>query len=120
MSPSFQELRARKTAVPTRLTPAQRRLFEAPRARLELYDLERDPWEVHNLAGDAAQAERVGKMAAVLQAWMEGSDDFPSAWRVRDDNTDRITGLPFSNRIPVLRDSVPPPPDQRWGVRGPG
>jgi hypothetical protein len=119
MSPSFQELRARKTAAPARLTLAQRRLFEAPRARLELYDLNNDPWEVHNLAGDPAQSARVRKMAAVLQAWMEGTDDFPAAWRVRDDNTDRITGLPFSTRIPPLRDSIPPPADVRWGTKGP-
>ena len=120
MSPSFQSLRQRASAAPARLTAAQRRLFEVPRARLELYDLERDPWEVHNLAGDPAQAARVRKMAEVLQAWMESTDDFPAAWRVRDDNTDRITGLPFSNRIPPLRDSIPPPPDVRWGTKGPG
>jgi N-sulfoglucosamine sulfohydrolase len=120
MSPSFQSLRQRATLAPARLTPAQRRLFEAPRARLELYDLERDPWEVHNLAAEPAQAERVRKMAAVLQAWMEGTDDFPAAWRVRDDNTDRITGLPFSTWIPPLRDSIPPPPEVRWGTKGPG
>jgi N-sulfoglucosamine sulfohydrolase len=120
MSPSFQSLRQRATLAPARLTAAQRRLFEAPRARLELYDLERDPWEVHNLAAEPAQAERVSKMAAVLQAWMEGTDDFPAAWRVRDDNTDRITGLPFSNWIPPLRDSIPPPPEVRWGTKGPG
>ena len=119
MSPSFQELRARKTATPARLTAAQRRLFEVPRARLELYDLERDPWEVHNLAGEPAQAARLKRMAAALQAWMEGTDDFPATWRVREDNTDRITGLPFSTRIPPLRDSIPPPRDVRWGVKGP-
>jgi arylsulfatase A-like enzyme len=120
MSPSFQALRARAAAAPARLTAAQRRLFEAPRARLELYDLETDPWEVTNLAGDPAQAARVRKLASVLQEWSERTDDFPAAWRVRDDNTDRITGLPFSNRIPPLRDSVPPPPERRWGRRGPG
>ena len=119
-SPSFQALRQRAASAPARLTAAQRRLFEVPRARLELYDLERDPWEVHNLAGDPAQAARVRQMAEVLQEWMERTDDFPAAWRVRDDNTDRITGLPFSNRIPPLRDSIPPPPDVRWGTKGPG
>jgi N-sulfoglucosamine sulfohydrolase len=120
MSPSFQALRARASAAPARLTQAQRRLFEAPRARLELYDLANDPWEIVNLAGEPAQAARVRQLAAVLQEWMEGTDDFPATWRVRDDNTDRITGMPFSQWIPPLRDSVPPPPNQRWGVRGPG
>jgi arylsulfatase A-like enzyme len=120
MSPSFQALRAQASTAPARLTRAQRRLFEAPRARLELYDLANDPWEIVNLAGDPAQTARVRQLAAVLQEWMEGTDDFPAAWRVRDDNTDRITGLPFSPWIPPLRDSVPPPPDRRWGTRGPG
>jgi N-sulfoglucosamine sulfohydrolase len=119
-SPSFQALRGRASSAPARLTPAQRRLFEAPRARLELYDLASDPWEIVNLAGEPAQAARVRRLAGVLQEWMEETDDFPAAWRVRDDNTDRITGLPFSQRIPPLRDSVPPPREQRWGVRGPG
>jgi arylsulfatase A-like enzyme len=120
MSPSFQALRARASSAPARLTPAQRRLFEAPRARLELYDLEADPWEVTNLAADPAQAGRARSLAAVLQQWIEDTDDFPAQWRVRDDNTDRVTGLPFSPWIPPLRDSVPPPREQRWGVRGPG
>ena len=40
-SPSFLALRARAKA--GRLTSAQRRLFEVPRARLELYDLKTDP-----------------------------------------------------------------------------
>jgi arylsulfatase A-like enzyme len=116
-SPSFLALRARARA--GRLTPAQRRLFEAPRARVELYDLQRDPWELTNLADHPAQAARVRELAAVLQAWMEETDDFPAAYRVRDDHTDRITGVQFGTRIPPLRNPDPPPADKRWGIRGP-
>jgi arylsulfatase A-like enzyme len=116
-SASFLALRARARA--GRLTAAQGRLFEAPRARVELYDLERDPWELTNLADHPAYAGRVRQLAAVLQAWMEETDDFPAAYRARDDHTDRITGVQFSPKIPPLRDSVPPPPDQRWGAQGP-
>ena len=116
-SPSFLALRALAKA--NRLTRAQRRLFEAPRARLELYDLERDPWELTNLADDPAQAGRVRELAAVLQAWMERTDDFPAAYRVRDDHTDRITGVQFSKDIPPLRNPEPPPADRRWGAPGP-
>ena len=116
-SPSFLALRARARA--GRLTAAQRRLFEAPRARVELYDLQRDPWELTNLADHPAQAARVRQLAAVLQAWMEETDDFPAAYRVRDDHTDRITGVQFSTKIPPLRNPEPPPPDQRWGTQGP-
>jgi arylsulfatase A-like enzyme len=116
-SPSFLALRARARA--GRLTPAQRRLFEAPRARVELYDLQRDPWELANLADQPAQAARVRELAAALQAWMEDTDDFPAAYRVRDDHTDRVTGVQFGTRIPPLRNPEPPPADRRWGDRGP-
>jgi N-sulfoglucosamine sulfohydrolase len=116
-SPSFLALRARARA--GRLAPAQRRLFEAPRARVELYDLQRDPWELTNLADDPSHAARVRELAAVLQAWMEETDDFPAAYRIRDDHTDRITGVQVGTRIPPLRNSEPPPAAKRWGVRGP-
>jgi len=116
-SPSFQALRARAKA--GHLTPAQRRLFEAPRAHLELYDLATDPWELRNVADDPAFAKTVRELAGVLQEWMEQSGDFPAAYRVRDDNTDRITGVPFSTKIPPLRNADLPPPEERWGRAGP-
>jgi N-sulfoglucosamine sulfohydrolase len=116
-SPSFQALRALAKA--GRLTAAQRRLFEAPRARLELYDLVADPWELRNIAGDPRYAKDVRELAGMLQKWMEESEDFPAAYRVRDDNTDRITGLPFTTKIPPLRNADVPPPAERWGLLGP-
>ena len=116
-SPSFQALRARARA--GRLTAAQRRLFEAPRARLELYDLRNDPWELTNVADDPAYAAEIRQLAGVLQAWIERTDDFPAGYRVRDDNTDRITGVPFTTKIPPLRNPDPPPPSERWGTPGP-
>jgi arylsulfatase A-like enzyme len=116
-SPSFQALRARARA--GQLTPAQRRLFEAPRARLELYDLTADPWELRNVADDPRYASYVRELAGVLQQWMEESKDFPAAYRMRDDNTDRITGLPFTTKIPPLRNPDVPPASERWGRQGP-
>jgi N-sulfoglucosamine sulfohydrolase len=116
-SPSFQALRAR--AKSGRLTAAQQRLFEAPRARLELYDVVADPWELRNVAEDPRYARELRELTAVLQKWMEQSDDFPAAFRVRDDNTDRITGLPFTTKIPLLRNTDLPQPDRRWGEQGP-
>jgi arylsulfatase A-like enzyme len=116
-SPSFLALRARAKA--GRLTAAQRRLFEVPRARVELYDLTQDPWELHNVADDPRYARQVRALAGVLQEWMEQSGDFPAAYRVRDDNTDRITGVPFSSKIPPLRNAEIPPVKDRWGHEGP-
>ena len=116
-SASFLDLRAR--ARNGRLTAGQRRLFESPRARLELYDVRNDPWELTNVADDPAYAGTVRELAAVLESWIERSDDFPAAYRVRDDNTDRITGVPFTTKIPPLRDPEPPPEAERWGEPGP-
>jgi N-sulfoglucosamine sulfohydrolase len=116
-SPSFLALRALAKA--GRLTPAQRPLFQAPRPRIELYDLAHDPWELHNVADDPAYAKAVRELAGVLQEWIEQSGDFPAAYRVRDDNTDRITGVQFSTRIPPMRNPDVPPPEKRWGRAGP-
>jgi arylsulfatase A-like enzyme len=116
-SPSFRALRSR--AKSGRLTAAQQRLFEVPRARLELYDVTADPWELSNVAEDPRYARELSELTAALQKWMEESDDFPAAFRVRDDNTDRITGLPFTSRIPLLRNTDLPPTDERWGKQGP-
>jgi arylsulfatase A-like enzyme len=116
-SPSFQALRALAKA--GRLTAAQRRLFEAPRARIELYDLANDTWELRNVADDPAYAKEVHELARVLQEWIEQSGDFPAAYRVRDDNTDRITGVQFNTKIPPLRNVNVPPPGERWGQPGP-
>jgi arylsulfatase A-like enzyme len=116
-SPSFQALRARARA--GRLTAAQRRLFESPRAAIELYDLASDPWELRNVADDPRYAGDVRELAGVLQKWMEETGDFPAAYRVRDDNTDRITGLPFTTKIPPLRNVEIPAGEERWGRQGP-
>jgi hypothetical protein len=62
-----------------------------------------DPWELDNVADDPAYAKQVRELAVVLEEWIEQSDDFPAAYRVRDDNTDRITGVPFRTKIPPLR-----------------
>jgi hypothetical protein len=86
---------------------------------LELYDVARDPWELRNVAEDPRYARELRELTAVLQKWMEQSDDFPAAFRVRDDNTDRITGLPFTGNIPLLRNTDLPQSDERWGKQGP-
>jgi N-sulfoglucosamine sulfohydrolase len=116
-SPSFRTLRHR--ARTGKLTPAQARLFESPRARIELYDLNHDPWELRNLAGNPTYAGQVRELASVLQQWMLETDDFPAAYRIRDDHTDRLTGVQFDFRIPPLRMTELPPPDRRWGTEGP-
>jgi uncharacterized sulfatase len=41
----------------------------------ELYDLNNDPWEQHNLAGLPAQAQRLAQFRAELDAWMKEQGD---------------------------------------------
>jgi len=41
----------------------------------ELYDLERDPWEMQNLARDPEYAEIKGQMSRTLAQWMKDTDD---------------------------------------------
>lgn len=42
---------------------------------LELYDLENDPWEFHNLAGKAEYAEIEQRMKTALKTWRHETDD---------------------------------------------
>ncbi len=101
-SPSFRSLRDKKAR--RLLTPEQTRLFEVPRARIELYDVVEDPGEFTNLAGLPGFDGTIRELVTVLQNWMEETDDFPPTKRRRDDHTDRITGIRFMNSIPEMQD----------------
>ena len=50
--------------------------FITPRPAEELYDLESDPNEEKNLAGDASLADVKAKLTARLDAWMRETGDF--------------------------------------------
>jgi arylsulfatase A-like enzyme len=41
----------------------------------ELYDVQNDPFQLHNLAGDSRYAEALKRMSAKLSAWMEKEED---------------------------------------------
>ncbi|MDX1636899.1 MAG: sulfatase [Balneolaceae bacterium] len=100
-SPSFRDLiRAKKNDA---LTHAQSRLFEVPRPRIELYDLQEDPWEVNNVAADSAYWQKARDLSRVLDRWIRDTGDFPPYKRVRDDHTDRLTGVRFSSEQPPMR-----------------
>jgi N-sulfoglucosamine sulfohydrolase len=65
-----------------KLTPAQA-LFLAPtKPAEELYDLEADPYELHNLAAEPTQQKRLQEMRAILEKWIKDTNDqgqFPEA-----------------------------------------
>jgi len=45
------------------------------RPRFELYDLDADPWETHDLANDPSYAEDRERLEAALDGWMDRYDD---------------------------------------------
>ena len=83
---------------------AQLGMFRMPRPLLELYDVERDPDELKNLANDPKYAEVVAELESRLEQWIEETGDFPATRRRRGDNTDRVTGVKFTKKIPAMTD----------------
>jgi arylsulfatase A-like enzyme len=95
-SPTFRAMRRLRDA--GKLTPVQRSCFDRPRPVEELYDLDADPHEVVNLAGDPRFAEELGVMSRALSEWVrETGDVLPQ--KLTSDEFDRETGDPLPGRI---------------------
>ncbi len=58
-----------------KLTPAQALFFADSRPEEELYDLENDPHEIHNLAKDPEYATKLAELRQIEQNWVETSGD---------------------------------------------
>ena len=58
-----------------RLTPVQDVLAAPTMPEEELYDLQADPHEIRNLAGQAEHRETLGRLRAVLERWIEQTND---------------------------------------------
>ena len=54
----------------------ERLYFQNPRPILELYDLDKDPYELENLAENQAYAETVDQLRKRLEAWMISQHDY--------------------------------------------
>ena len=54
----------------------ERLYFQNPRPIVELYDLEKDPYELDNLAENQAYAEIVDQLRKRLEAWMISQHDY--------------------------------------------
>ncbi len=57
------------------LNDVQRLLFAKTRPPEELYDLENDPWEIHNLAADPAHDSVLKQLHERLERWIEETND---------------------------------------------
>ena len=58
-----------------KLTPVQERLCAPTMPAEELYDLERDPHEIDNLAGRPEHRTTLERLRAVLEDWIEKTGD---------------------------------------------
>lgn len=75
--------------LPDLLTPLQRSLVAASRPAEELYDLESDPHETRNLAGDPEHMADLARLRHALTAWQDrygdlgllDEEDLLEAWR---------------------------------------
>lgn len=94
-SPTFQAMRRLRDA--GKLTQAQMNSFEKPRPREELYDLNSDPDELHNLASDSTHAATLAKFRAALESWQKETGDRTPVARTPDE-FDRETGEPLPDR----------------------
>jgi arylsulfatase A-like enzyme len=91
----------RKAHAEGRLNDIQQKLLFSPtRASEELYDLQADPHELHNLADDPAFADTVEQMHSRLEDWMQRTNDLgrtPETAEMYDSDmkvyTDRIAAL---------------------------
>src|SRR6185312_6060118 len=81
-----------------KLTPDQRACFVRPRPAEELYDVDADPHELHNLAEEPGHARALVAMRRALDDWERATGDRTAGPR-NPDEFDRETGDPLPNRI---------------------
>ena len=94
-SPTFRSMQ--KLRDEQSLNVAQSSCFLFPRPIDELYDIQSDPHELHNLATDPSYQEVLMKMQNHLQSIRVSTNDMLPKRRTEDE-FDRETGVPLSNR----------------------
>jgi N-sulfoglucosamine sulfohydrolase len=88
-SPSHRSLQ--QARVGRQLSAAQADVFLSPRPLVELYDLQQDPHQLHNLAGTPELADRQKHLQSVLDQWIaDTKDSVPE--EISHDGFDRETG----------------------------
>ncbi len=73
-----------------KLTPAQDFLCQPRQPEEELYDMQNDPWQIHNLAADPKYAAPLNHLRGVLAKWMEETDDQGRFAEKSEKNNDKV------------------------------
>ncbi|MEM9586471.1 MAG: sulfatase [Planctomycetota bacterium] len=71
--PAMQDWR--RWAAADRLSGGQKNWFQVPKPIEELYDTEKDPWELTNLADQPQYTERLKRMRDATEAWQDSIND---------------------------------------------
>ncbi|MFA6173370.1 MAG: sulfatase [Kiritimatiellales bacterium] len=74
-----------------KLPPQQSACFTVPRPVEELYDTEKDPFALHNLAGDPEYAPVLKQMREALDGWQKETRDEFDPQKITPDSFDRQT-----------------------------
>jgi hypothetical protein len=51
------------------------RWFDTPKAKIEFYDLQKDPFELNNLAEEASYSKKLRRFNSLLEDWMINTRD---------------------------------------------
>ena len=101
-SPSWYSLR--RNLREGLLKPQQMQIFTAPRAMIEVYDLQNDPGELVNVGDMPQYRADAEKLTRQLVNWQKETGDHPYWKRRRPDQSDRITGLNYYPNQPEMID----------------
>ncbi|MGI9472206.1 MAG: sulfatase family protein [Rubripirellula sp.] len=71
--PAMQDWR--RLAKADRLSSGQKNWFQLPKPIEELYDTQKDPWELNNLAGEAEYGQRLARMRSATEDWQSNIAD---------------------------------------------
>ncbi|MDA8745191.1 sulfatase [Rubripirellula amarantea] len=90
--PAMQDWR--RWAAAGRLSGGMENWFQVPKPIEELYDTNKDPYELNNLADRAEYADRMSRMRAAMEAWQEEIADtgiIPEAVMMEEMKPDGVT-----------------------------
>ena len=87
-----------------KLNEAQSLHLAQTRPKEELYDLSKDPWEIHNLAADPTHKNRLAAFRELLVKWVEESNDqgrFPESEAMFDSDMAASLSTGLRKKDPV-------------------
>jgi len=103
-----------------KLDSIQSRFLSDERPSEELYDLEKDPYELNNLAGNSAHSETLNKYSSILEEWIVATDD-KGQYPENEENLKLMLGIWGKHAVnpeyEVLRQKYPNLPSSQFGLK---